>query len=210
MKTGGSDVNFGTVVIPAFVRAHSAVGTVSSFDHCQSNTDVPIARSASWEVDLFGKLLNAESKKALLLQSKAYQQVVKTKVIANIANTYYTLLMLDKQLEISLELREAWKQSVETTRKLMTIGVPTRSAVSSTGNKLFECAGFAGGTAPTDSWNGKFIVALTGSGSANGWPWSYWRAGVTRSSATGVPVQLLANRPDVKQRREGGDFRPTT
>ena len=79
--------------LPSF--ALTPQGTVSSFDHAKATQTYQLPVSASWEVDLFGKLLNAErSKKALLLQSKAYQQVVKTKVIANIANTYYTLLIL--------------------------------------------------------------------------------------------------------------------
>ena len=47
-----------------------------------------------------------------LLATKDYQQVVQTKVISNIANMYYTLLMLDKQLQVvndmSKLVEETW------------------------------------------------------------------------------------------------------
>jgi CheY-like chemotaxis protein len=57
--------------------------------------------NASWSADLFGNLLSSKrSAQVALLQSKDYQVSVQTNLIANIANMYYSLLMLDKQLEI--------------------------------------------------------------------------------------------------------------
>ena len=47
-----------------------------------------------------------------LLATKDYQLVVQTKIISNIANMYYTLLMLDKQLQVvndmSKLVEETW------------------------------------------------------------------------------------------------------
>ena len=184
--------------LPSF--ALTPQGTVSSFDHAKATQTYQLPVSASWEVDLFGKLLNAErSKKALLLQSKAYQQAVKTRVIASIANTYYTLLMLDKQLEISLETAEAWKQSVETTRKLMTIGSANESAVSSTeANYLSVQASLAELRRQIRETENSLSLLL---GQV---PQTVDRGRIDEQElpahlATGVPVQLLANRPDVKQ-----------
>ena len=55
--------------------------------------------SASWEIDLFGNLLNAHrGAKATLLQQEAYKQAVQSSLVASIANSYYTLLMLDRQI----------------------------------------------------------------------------------------------------------------
>ena len=54
--------------------------------------------AASWEVDLFGKLLNASrDQKTIYLQSQYSQQAVRSQLISGIANTYFTLLMLDRQ-----------------------------------------------------------------------------------------------------------------
>ena len=46
-----------------------------------------------------------------LLQSKDYQVSVQTKLIANIANMYYTLLMLDKQMELVTDMEKLTKDT---------------------------------------------------------------------------------------------------
>ena len=70
--------------------------------------------TASWEVDIFGKLLNNNRKaKAAVLQSEAYAQAVRSQLIAGVANCYYSIAMLQKQLNISRQTSEYWKESVE-------------------------------------------------------------------------------------------------
>ena len=54
--------------------------------------------------------------KALYLQSLEYEQAVSTSLIANVANLYYTLLMLDEQYRISEETAASWRESVRTMR----------------------------------------------------------------------------------------------
>ena len=54
----------------------------------------------------------------------------RTQLIAGIANTYYTLLMLDEQLYITRQTEEAWKETVVSTRALMKAGLSNESAVS--------------------------------------------------------------------------------
>ncbi len=84
--------------VPSF--NFSPQGTLSRFDGATTKTySLPI--NASWNIDLFGNLLNQKrSTQMTLLATKDYQLVVKTKLIANIANMYYTLMMLDEQLNI--------------------------------------------------------------------------------------------------------------
>ena len=63
-------------------------------------------------VDIFDRLTNAKRQaKAALSQSQAYSQAVQTQLIANIANLYYTLLMLDRQYEITTETAVKWLES---------------------------------------------------------------------------------------------------
>ena len=77
-------------------------GGVSHMEGTKRSWTYTLPISASWEIDLFGKLLNSKrGAKVALLQSQAYKQAVQTQVIATIANCYYTLLMLDKQLAIT-------------------------------------------------------------------------------------------------------------
>ena len=87
--------------------------------------------TASWELDVFGRMRNAKKQsKALYAQSQDYRQAVRTQLIAGIANTYYTLLMLDQQLAISRQTEETWRETVASTRALMNAGMANESAVS--------------------------------------------------------------------------------
>ena len=79
----------------------------------------------------FGKLTNAKRRsKALYLQSLEYEQAVSTSLIANVANLYYTLLMLDEQYRISEETAASWRESVRTMRAMMAAGMTNEASVS--------------------------------------------------------------------------------
>ena len=85
--------------VPSFT--FSPQGTISSWDGNKATKTYSLPVNASWSIDLVGNLLNQKrSAQMALLATKDYQLVVKTNLIANVANAYYTLLMLDKQLEI--------------------------------------------------------------------------------------------------------------
>ena len=85
--------------VPSFT--FSPQGTIASWDGNKATKTYSLPVTASWSLDLFGNLLNQKrSAQMSLLATKDYQLVVKTKLISNIANMYYTLLMLDKQLEV--------------------------------------------------------------------------------------------------------------
>ena len=106
-------------------------GGVSSFDNSKGSWTYSGIASASWEVDIFGKLTNAKRRsKALYLQSLEYEQAVSTSLIANVANLYYTLLMLDEQYRISEETAASWRESVRTMRAMMAAGMTNEASVS--------------------------------------------------------------------------------
>lgn len=115
--------------LPSFALAPQ--GTVSSFDTHKATQTYSLPVTASWELDIFGRMRNAKKQsKALYAQSRDYRQAVRTQLIAGIANTYYTLLMLDEQLAISRQTEETWKETVASTRALMNAGMADESAVS--------------------------------------------------------------------------------
>ena len=115
--------------LPSFALAPQ--GTVSSFDSHKATQTYSLPVTASWELDVFGRMRNAKKQsKALYAQSQDYRQAVRTQLIAGIANTYYTLLMLDQQLAISRQTEETWRETVASTRALMNAGMANESAVS--------------------------------------------------------------------------------
>lgn len=104
---------------------------MSSFDTHKATQTYSLPVTASWELDIFGRMRNAKKQsKALYAQSRDYRQAVRTQLIAGIANTYYTLLMLDEQLAISRQTEETWRETVASTRALMNAGMANESAVS--------------------------------------------------------------------------------
>lgn len=173
-------------------------GTIASFDHKTVTTyQLPVA--ASWEVDLFGKLLNSKREaQATLLQSKAYQQAVRSQLIANIANVYYTLLMLDQQMLISEETSKLWKETVRAMVAMKEAGMTTEAAVSqSQANSHQVEASLAELRRQVKETENSLSVLLAEN------PQSISRGLLDNQDfdvplSIGVPMQLLSNRPDVK------------
>lgn len=158
-------------------------GTLTSLDGNKPSKTYNLAVSADWEIDLFGKLLNAKrGAQAALEQSEAYRQAVQTQLVATIANSYYTLLMLDEQLDITRRTADTWTESLRTMKALKRAGQATEMAV----------AYYA-----TNSARSAFYPGITLSGSA-GWTNAAGAAitnpGQWLLSAVGSLVQPLFNR----------------
>ncbi|WP_405294867.1 efflux transporter outer membrane subunit [Algibacter sp. Ld11] len=89
-----------------------------------------VTANLSWEADIWGKIRsNKRATQAAYLQSVSGHQAVKTQLISSIANTYYNLLALDAQLEVTKETIETRKSGVETIKALKDAGQVTQVAV---------------------------------------------------------------------------------
>lgn len=173
-------------------------GTIANIKDMTGKT-YQLPAAASWEIDLFGKILNAKrSAKADLLKSEAYQQAVRSQLIANIANSYYTLLMLDRQLHISEQTLDVWKENVRAMEAMKEAGMTTEAAVAqSKANSHQVEASLADLRRQIRETENALSVMLAqapqridrGTLDAQRMP---------EELAAGVPVQLLSNRPDVK------------
>lgn len=179
--------------------AFSPQGTISSFDGETSKSyTVPV--SASWELDVFGKLRNAKKQaQASYEQSEDYQQAVHSSLIANIANTYYTLLMLDEQLAISEETAASWKETVQSTEALMNAGLADESAVSQMRATYFEVENSVLDLKEQINQVKNSMALLLAET-----PQAFERGNLAAQEfpeelSVGVPLQLLANRPDVRE-----------
>lgn len=86
-------------------------GTITRFNS-ETTKSYTFPVNASWTVDLFGNL--RASKKAAqvaLLQMQDYKVAVQTQLVSNIANMYYSLEMLDRQLEIVNDMEKLTKET---------------------------------------------------------------------------------------------------
>ena len=112
--------------------AFTPQGTLSSFDGSKTTKSYQLPISASWNVDLFGNILSQKrSTQMQLLQAKDYQLAVKTNIITGVANLYYTLLMLDRQLEILTDMEGLTKETWDMMALQMKYGRARSTSVQS-------------------------------------------------------------------------------
>ena len=106
-------------------------GTLSGFDGQKTQKTYSVGASASWEIDLFGKLRNSKRQAlASLLASDAYRQAMQTQVVATVADSYYALLMLDEQIRITEQTAESWREYVRSLAALMQAGQADRATLA--------------------------------------------------------------------------------
>lgn len=182
--------------LPSFALApQGSLGTVES----QVSRTYTLPVTASWELDIFGKLRNAKRQaKAAYAQSEDYQQAVYSSLIANIANNYYTLLMLDEQLAISRETAASWKETVASTQALMDAGLADETAVSQMKGTYYEVENSVIDLEEQISQVENSLSLLLAET-----PHSFQRGKLseqefTSELSTGIPLRMLSQRPDVR------------
>ena len=92
------------------------------------SAQIPI--SASWQIGIFGQTTTGVRKaKAQVAYAEDYKQAVQVSLAANVAELYYTLVMLDRELEIEEQTEQLWEESLESTRALFDAGIYESPAV---------------------------------------------------------------------------------
>lgn len=177
----------------------SPQGTISSFDKHAATKTYSLPVTASWEIDLFGKLLNSKrNAQVALIQTKAYRQAVQTQIISAIANTYYTLLMLDRQLEISEQTADVLKRNVETMRAMkdaaMTNGAAVAQSEAAYAQVQASLPAIRQSIRETENAMSMLLAQA---------PQAIERGALEdqhlpEEFSVGIPLQLLSNRPDVR------------
>lgn len=109
----------------------SAQGGASSYANGPlGNWNYTIPLTASWEIDAFGKLLNAKrNAEATQAQAEAYAQAVRSQIIGAVANCYYAISTLQQQLELNRATAEIWRDNVEVMRRYKEAGRTNEAAV---------------------------------------------------------------------------------
>lgn len=174
-------------------------GGVSRHDGITAKT-YNLGASASWEIDIFGKVTNAKrGARAALKGSRAYEQAVQTQLVATVANSYYTLLMLDRQLTIQNRTLATWEQSVKVLEALKRAGKSNDAAVlQARANRMaLESSVLALRQSIHETENAlSTLLALPAGAIERG---TLDGQQFPEELSVGVPLQLLANRPDVRQ-----------
>ena len=175
-------------------------GVLSSFDGSKAQKTYDVGASASWEIDLSGRLTNAKRRaRAALLESDAYRQLVQTQVIATVADSYYALLMLDEQIRITTETVESWQEYVRALEALMLAGQVDRATLSQARASALAAESSLLSLQQQAAEQENALCAFLGQA-----PHRIGRGVMDgqrfpRSLSVGVPLDLVARRPDVRQ-----------
>ncbi len=191
---------FPTVTLSATVQ-HNRFSEPGSGDVLRKHTNqFTLGLVSTWELELWGKLSSqSRASYAALLSSYSYRNLVQTTLIANIANDYYTLLALDEQLRITRETVKILRESSETMQAMMEAGMLNGAAVQqslglqyateasipdlesqirNTENALNLLLGRKPGVIPRSTIHDQRVP---------------------QELKYGLPMQMLARRPDVQQ-----------
>ena len=183
--------------LPSFTL--SPQGGITKMENTPSYRTWQAPINASWEADLFGNLLNtSRGAKASLLQSEAYEQAVRSQVIANIDNLYYTLLMLDRQLEISEETQVKWNQTLTMMKSMMEAGMSNKAGVAQTEASCYAVAASIAEIRQTIRETENSLSTLLGMTPQHIDRGRLEDQVMPEEINAGVPLQLLSNRPDVR------------
>lgn len=157
-----------------------------------------ISSGLSWEADIWGKIRSGKrASQASFLQSVAAHQAVKSRLVANIASIYYQILALDEQIRVTEATIETRSKGLETTMALKDAGNVTEVGVKQTEAQLYTAQAILIDLKAQVRLMENTFSILLGSN-----PREITRSNLEEQNVdiplkTGVPSQLLGNRPDV-------------
>lgn len=173
--------------------SNSALGLNAS-----SADQFELSGGLSWEADIWGKIRSSKrASDASYLQSIAAHHAVKSRLVANIAATYYQLLALDEQIRVTEETIDTRTKGLETTVALKEAGNVTEVGVKQTEAQLYTAQAILIDLKTQSRLIENTLSILLGSNPRQ----------ITRSTLEdqnidipfelGLPSELLSNRPDV-------------
>ena len=182
--------------LPSF--AFSPQGTLSSWDGGTPSKIYSLPVQASWSIDLFGNLLSQKrSAQVALLATKDYQIVVQTNIVCGIANLYYTLMMLDRQLQVVTDMSELVKETWDMMQMQMNLGRARSTSVQSAEANYYSVLAQAEDLKRQIREMENSFCLLLGEPGHQVARSTIEEQSLPTEFSTGVGIQLLANRADV-------------
>lgn len=180
-------------------RSSRSNTNTGGFDINTTNTPVQLGVSASWEIDIWGKLKSAEKAAlARLLQTDAAKRAVQTQIIANMASFYYQLLALDQNLAITQAAIAIRQEDVQTMKALKEAAIVTGAAVVQSEASLYAAQVSLPDIRRSIREIENMMSVLAGEAPETIARSSLDAQTIITDLKTGVPLQLLSNRPDVQ------------
>lgn len=182
--------------LPQFTFAPN--GTIASWDGNSPTKTYQLPIQASWNVDLFGNLLSQKrSAQVALIATKDYQTVVKCNIISGVANMYYTLLMLDRQMELLDDMTTLTKDTWDLMQLQMNLGRARSTSVQSAEANYYSVQTQAVDMKRQIREVENSLSLLLGQPAQTIARGKLADQSLPSEFSTGIGIQLLANRADV-------------
>ena len=162
-------------------------GTLSSHDGQRTQKSYSLGASASWEIDLFGKLRNSK------------RQMIQTQVISTVADSYYALLMLDEQIRITEQTADSWREYVRSLASLMQAGQADRATLAQAEASRLAAESSLPSLQQQAIEQENALCTFVGLTPRHLERGRMYEQQFPARLSVGVPLDLLSRRPDVRQ-----------
>ena len=152
-----------------------------------------------WNIGISGSVtVNKRKAKAVLAQAQAQRDVTQANLISTVAQYYFKLLLLDKELNILIETDSLWEESLETERALWENGQAYSTAVNQMESSCMDVKTQIVDTKRSilATENALCKLLRTTPHPIERGTWGAYA--LPERFGTGVPATLLENRADIK------------
>lgn len=164
------------------------------------NENYALGISVGWELDLWGKLnRQSRSSYAQFLNSHAYRNLIQTSLVSNIATSYYSLLALDEKLHVTQEMIKLQKENVATMEAMLEAGLLNGAALEQSKTQLYDTETTVPDLISSIQQTENSICEMLGRKPGYVYRAKFSDQTVPQELAVGIPMQMLAKRPDVQQ-----------
>lgn len=174
-------------------------GGTSSYGGSHMSWSYTLPLAAQWEIDVFAKILNRKrGAKMSVEMAQDYEAATRSQIICGVASAYYSLMMLNQQLDLTKRTVQIWTDQVQTMELLKEAGRSNEAAVVQSRANLYNIQS----SIPTleESIN---QLQNTLSLLVNSYPQKWETSSdlslqVPQQVIDGIPMNYLAVRPDVR------------
>ena len=192
----------------------SPSGTIASFDGSKASKTYNLPLQLSMDIDVFGSITNKKrAAKAVLLQAQMREEAVRANLVSTMAQQYFLLQVLDRQLDILTQTDSLWNTSLETEKSLWENGkvystgvnqmeasylnvktqiVDTKRNIKSVENAICRLLAITPQHINRQKWGSSPLHHAEAQGDATEKMFD------TRFLRVGVPATMLEKRPDIR------------
>ena len=179
-------------------------GGSASYGGSHMNWSYSIPLAANWEIDAFGKILNRKrGAKVSLEQMQDYEQAVRSQIICGVANTYYSLVLLKQQLDLTERTAVIWKDQVESMKAMKEAAYVNEAAVVQSAANYWNIMSSIPDIRQRITTTSNAMSVLLGEYPRTWEVTSDLNFSLPAGIRSGIPMSYLAVRPDVRAAERG-------